>query len=349
MPIGNRRFALYAFSQTMVKYIFGNDQNGRGGCKGRSVMTWPCWELMGEHKILTAVAAALGLALASLALTLWLAPLNSTMPDKVPGSLWGWLLLGAILLLYLLALAILLTYLCQEVARRAAVETQLTEVQERLLSLTSQLCLAEERERRRIAVFLHDNVGQKLAIGSIKLGQLKDAIANQAPLLATLDELRLLFKQIIQDTKSLTFKISSPILYELGLEAAVEWLTEEIQNQHGLVTFFEDDDQPKPLAEDLRVLLFQAVSELLMNVVKHAKAREVQVALRREQNEIRINVHDDGIGFDVAAMRSRWGRKDFGFGLFSIRERLRAFGGAMSITSDYHGTTVTLRAPLQQD
>ena len=176
-----------------------------------------------------------------------------------------------------------------------------------------------------IAVYLHDNISQKLAIASIKLGQLKDAAlaAQSEALVAGLNDIRLLFKQIIQDTKSLTFKISSPILYELGLEAAVEWLTEELQNQHGIPTYFEDDHEPKPLDEDLRVLVFQAVSELLMNVVKHARARHVQVSLGSDKEQLQIEIYDDGVGFNVMDLGSRWGHKDGGFGLFSIRQRSR--------------------------
>lgn len=312
-------------------------------------MTWPCWEQMGERRILAMTGAALGLALASLALLFWLAPWAGTSPPDFSPTDTGLPLIGGLLLCHLVVLALLLTFFCQEVGRRLQAEGQLTEVQDRLRALTSQLCLAEERERRRIAVFLHDNIGQKLAITAIKLGQLREAAGDQPAVLAALDEVRQLFRQIIQDTKSLTFKISSPILYELGLEAALEWLTEELQDQQGLITFFEDDAQSKPLAEEVRVLLFQAVSELLLNVVKHAKARQVQVTIRRDDNQVVISVHDDGVGFDVAAMRSRWGRKDFGFGLFSIRERLRAFGGAMDIRSDYTGTTVTLAAPLRPE
>ncbi len=264
-----------------------------------------------------------------------------------PPGVWA-VLLPAMLGLSLLALAVLLLILCREIRLRGAAQEQLTESQERLRSLTSQLSLAEERERRRIAVYLHDNIGQKLAIAAIKLGQLQEAAqaADSAPLVAGLNEIRLLFKQIIQDTKSLTFKISSPILYELGLEAAVEWLTEELQNQHGIISSFEDDNQPKPLEEDLRVLLFQAVNELLLNVVKHAHARHVQVSIWRDEAEIHISVHDDGVGFNVTAISSRWGRKDGGFGLFSIRERLKAFGGILDVNSDRYGTTITLRAPL---
>lgn len=312
-------------------------------------MNWHFWTHSREKKVLAAGGA---IAIAFLTLLLLLL---YCLQQKMAGAAWipegGWFVfLIATLVFSLFIHLVLLTLFCQEITLRKSAQEQLTEFQERLRSLTSQLSLAEERERRRIAVYLHDNIGQKLAISSIKLGQLKDAAlaAESEPLVAGLNEIRQLFKQIIQDTKSLTFKISSPILYELGLEAAVEWLTEELQNQHGIPTYFEDDNQPKPLDEDLRVLVFQAVNELLLNVIKHARARHVQVSMWRDNGQLHISIHDDGVGFNVDEMSSRWGRKDGGFGLFSIRERLKSFGGNLDVKSNSYGTTITLRAPMQK-
>ena len=215
-------------------------------------MHWRCWEQIRDKRI---IAVGIGGSIIFLAMLLLLIlsvrqRLAGAKDITVDGA---WLFLSVVTLTFcLLILSVLLTLFFQEIKNRKSAEEQLNAFQERLRSLTSQLSLAEERERRRIAVYLHDNIGQKLAISSIKLGQLKDAAltANSEALVAGLNDIRLLFKQIIQDTKSLTFKISSPILYELGLKAAVEWLTEELQDQHGIPTYFEDDHQPKPLDED---------------------------------------------------------------------------------------------------
>jgi len=310
-------------------------------------MNWSRWEQIRDKKALAAGAGAVA-GLAWLIFLIYLLTLRLVGAGEISlRGIWFILLAGLLVFSTLTLLALLITF-GQEISNRQAAEGQLAASQERLRSLTSQLSLAEERERRRIAVYLHDNIGQKLAISSIKLGQLRD-VAQSDALSSGLDEIRQLFKQIIQDTKSLTFKISSPILYELGLEAAVEWLTEELQNQHGIPSYFEDDHQPKPLDEDLRVLIFQAANELLLNVVKHAHARQVQVAVRRAEGQLHLSVYDDGVGFNVAEISSRWGRKDGGFGLFSIRERLQAFGGQLDIKSTCYGTTVTLRAPLQRE
>jgi signal transduction histidine kinase len=313
-------------------------------------MNWQCWKQIRDKKVIAALAVGAIVFLAAMLLLIYLVQQRLAGVEGIAVEGFWFFLSVTTLVFSLLILLILLTLFCQEMTSRKSAEEQLNAFQERLRSLTSQLSLAEERERRRIAVYLHDNIGQKLAISSIKLGQLKDAAlaANSEILVAGLNEIRLLFKQIIQDTKSLTFKISSPILYELGLEAAVEWLTEELQDQHGIPTYFEDDHQSKPLDEDLRVLLFQAVSELLINVVKHARARHVQVSIWRDEEQLHIGIYDDGVGFNVTDTSSRWGRKDGGFGLFSIRERLKAYGGILDVKSTPYGTTITLSAPLQK-
>jgi signal transduction histidine kinase len=313
-------------------------------------MNWRCWERIRDKRVIAALTGVATVFLAAMVVLIY------SLRQRITGAECIdldpiWFDLSTLTLAFSpLILLVVFILFWQEIHSRQSAEEQLNQFQERLRSLTSQLSLAEERERRRIAVYLHDNIGQKLAISSIKLGQLKDVAlaANSESLVAGLNDIRLLFKQIIQDTKSLTFKISSPILYELGLEAAVEWLTEELQDKHGIPTYFEDDHQPKPLDEDLRVLIFQAVSELLMNVVKHARARHVQVSLWRDEQQLYIGIYDDGVGFNVTETSSRWGRKNGGFGLFSIRERLKAYDGLLDVKSTPYGTTVTLSAPLQK-
>jgi PAS domain S-box-containing protein len=235
----------------------------------------------------------------------------------------------------------------RDITPRKQAEKQIRTYQERLRSLASQLSLTEERERRRIALALHDRIGQTLALCKIKLGALRES-ASSTDLVGPLDEIHKLIEGIIRDTRSLTFELSSPILYELGLEAAVEWLAEQIQDQHGILSNFEDDRQPKPLDDDVRVLLFQAVRELLVNVVKHAQARNVKVSMRRDGSDMRLTVEDDGVGFYAVPIGSRWSRSE-GFGLFSIRERLDYLGGHLEVESESgHGTRATLVAPLKR-
>jgi PAS domain S-box-containing protein len=236
----------------------------------------------------------------------------------------------------------------RDITHRKQAEERIRAYQERLRSLASQLSLVEEQERRRLATALHDRIAQTLALSKIKLGVLQEP-QSSTDLAQPLNEICKLLEQAIQDTRSLIFEISSPILYNFGLEAAVEWLTEQTQKRHGILSEFRDDRQPKPLDEDVRVLLFQAVRELLINVAKHAQAQSVKVAIRRDDNDIQIIIEDDGVGFDTFPIGSHWSEIK-GFGLFSIRERLDYLGGQLKIKSEPgHGTQVTLVAPLKRE
>jgi PAS domain S-box-containing protein len=236
--------------------------------------------------------------------------------------------------------------IARDITERKRVEKRLLIHQEQLRSLASELSLTEERERRRIAVELHDRVGQLIAMAKIKLGMLRES-KPFTYLSGPLDEIRALIDQAIQNARSLTFELSPPILHELGFEASVHWLSEQMEEKHGIPAHLEDDLEPKPLDDDIRVVLFTAVRELLANVAKHAQAHKVSVSLRRDSDKIRINVEDDGIGFDTSQTDPHMPRIS-GFGLFSIRERLSHFGGHLEIDSRIGiGTRVNLMAPLK--
>lgn len=236
----------------------------------------------------------------------------------------------------------------QEITERKKAEKRLLSKQKQLRSLASELSLAEERERRRIAVTLHDSIGQTLALSKIKLGELRE-LSSSTDISAILEEIYKLIEVAIQETRSLTVELSPPVLYELGFEAAMEWLIEHVQDKYGILCDFISDRQPKPLDEDVRVILFQATRELMLNVVKHAKASNIKVSFYRIGDQVRIIVEDDGVGFDPVkiGMRANRARR---FGLFSIRERLDYHSGNLQMESNPdQGTRVTMDVPLKHD
>jgi PAS domain S-box-containing protein len=229
-----------------------------------------------------------------------------------------------------------------EITERKESERRILEYQSRLRSLSSELALAEQRERRRIASELHDRIGQSLAMARIKLGGIRRDDFD-----AVLDEVRGLLDQSIQDTRTLTFELSPPILHELGLEPALEWLLERFAARHSFSTSFHGDGLPVELPGDVLGLVFQSVQELLVNVAKHARARTVDITLDRRDDVLRLEVADDGIGA-TPARAPRTGRSPGGFGLFSIRERLEHLGGSFTIDSQPgKGTRAQLRVPLR--
>jgi len=235
-----------------------------------------------------------------------------------------------------------------EQVRRRHAEQKLLEYQKQLKRLATRLTLTEERERRRIAGELHDQVNQSLALAKIKLDTLR-AMPMPEPAEKVLTEIGDTLESVIDDTRSLIFSISSPILHELGFEAAVaEWLNEQVRDKHGIATEFQDDGQPKPLDDDVRVLLFRNVRELLINAIKHASAGKVRVCVRRTDGSIEVTVEDNGIGFDPMEARSM-AAKRAEFGLFSIREGLEELGGRFEIESKPGaGCKATMIVPLKR-
>jgi len=222
-------------------------------------------------------------------------------------------------------------------------QSRLATYQENLQSLAAELTLAEERERRSLALNLHDRIGQGLAVAKLKLESLKHLLPEEHS--ADLEDVSDLIKQIIGETRSLTSEISPPILYELGLQQAIVWLGERVSRQYGLPVEVRCDERLPELTEGVRIMLFRSIQELLVNSAKHARASHATVSLSGDTRAVRALVADDGVGF-AATASSRHPSIASGFGLFSIRERIGHLGGLMEIRSaPGKGTRVLLTVP----
>lgn len=234
-----------------------------------------------------------------------------------------------------------------DITQRKKAENDIRTYQHKLRSLASELTLAEQRERRKIAVDLHDHIAHLLVMCKLKLSALGQRAANSDPPDAeVLDQIKQALDEAIGYTRSLIFRLSPPVLYELGLEAAVEWLAGQYKARRDLIVEVRDDKQPKPLGEDVRAVLFQSIRELLFNVVKHAHASRAIVSLARAESSIRVSVQDTGAGFDPQTLAPD-PRRPGGLGLFNIRERIDLLGGTVEVASVVgRGTRITLTAPL---
>jgi PAS domain S-box-containing protein len=222
-------------------------------------------------------------------------------------------------------------------------EIRLVKYKEKLKSLTVELYKAAENERRRLAVDLHDQMGNRLAFMRMELVnmlQLMDDDNNTEALqklIRTTDDL-------MNEARSMVFQMGSPILYEVGLEAALENTALNFQQNYGINVSFKDDNKVKSLSPEKRVILFQCTNELLTNVVKHAKANNVILTVRMEDNNLFISVEDDGIGFEIEELGISI---NSGFGIFSVRERLESIGGSLSIHSTLgQGSSFIILVPL---
>ncbi|MBU5614118.1 sensor histidine kinase [Geomonas azotofigens] len=233
-------------------------------------------------------------------------------------------------------------HLTQEIEIRKRVEVELLAQQQKLQDMALDLAMAEERERDRIASELHDQVGQRLILAKIKL----DSLASSAPAgECEAEAVGALVQQTIQDIRSLTFQLRPPLLASAGLEAALRWLGEELAADFGLQTEFDDDGKDKTLPYEIRSTVFQAVRELMLNVVKHAGTLQCRVALFRSDGFLVIAVEDDGIG--CGAEQGEAETRGGGFGLANVRQKIQHLGGTFTITKKgAGGTLATITVPL---
>jgi PAS domain S-box-containing protein len=213
-----------------------------------------------------------------------------------------------------------------------------------LRALAGELTLSEQRERRRLARVLHDHLQQLLVAAKFRsaiVARVGDGTTRQAA-----GEIEHLLDECISSARLLTSELSPTVLQEAGLGPGLVWLARWMADRHGLHVDLDIRGSLPPLGEDVKVLLFESVRELLFNAVKHAQVASARVIVSGDPNgDVRITVSDRGRGFDPNALRnaSESGRA---FGLFSIRERLELLGGRMDINSaPGDGSRFTLTTP----
>jgi len=228
-------------------------------------------------------------------------------------------------------------------------EARITERTQQLRALATELNLAEQQERKRLAAELHDHLQHLLVLGKLKIGQGK-RYAPPIPVLAeTMRQVDDVLSDALRYTRTLVADLSPAVLRDHGLIAALKWLGEYMKKLAMTVTVNVPEEQQLALPEDQAVLLFQSVRELLINASKYAGTGAATVTLECGGDLLRIHVRDEGAGFDVNAVTAgpSTGGTSSKFGLFSIRERMMALGGSFDIQSvPGQGTTATLTLPL---
>ncbi len=213
---------------------------------------------------------------------------------------------------------------------------------EQVRQLSSRLAQAEEEERRRIALVLHDDLQQRLAGLAITLSLLwrSPATDKERALQGKADEF---LEGASALTRSLSSELSPPVLVSGDFADVLHWLAETEQKNFHLEVDVEVDGPCSVPDDDLRALLYQTLRELLFNVVKHAGTKHATIRARREAGAVVVEVEDDGEGFDPQAAASKSG----GLGLFSVRERVEMAGGRLAIDSEPgRGTRVTITVPV---
>lgn len=234
-----------------------------------------------------------------------------------------------------------------DITERKQSAEKIANYQKLLKAMSSEISFVEEKQRRQLAEGLHDHVGQLLAASKMQIQAAQQAMGENSAGSKEIARAREMIEDAIKSTRTLTFELSPPVLYSIGLEAAIEQLIDMTPNYYDFECDYRDDGEKRHLDERVRVLLFRAVSELLFNIYKHASATKVDVRTYSQNGNICIEVADNGSGFDASRAIHSGNSTSRGFGLFSIQERLNTYNGSMQIKSEKgSGTVILLTCPI---
>lgn len=220
----------------------------------------------------------------------------------------------------------------ENVTQRQGALEQLRTRTRQLQELAVELTWAEDKERHRLAELLHDDLQQLLVGAKMKLRAASARLDEKETAGQTIAEVSQLLDDSVRKTRSLSHELSSPVLDHGGLIEGLGWLARQMERKFQLRVQIDASPSSEPRSETLRLFLYRAIEEMLLNVVKHAGVRVAGVRLRRSGSRIAAFVVDAGAGFQLSGIRLQGGTGG-GFGLFSIRERVQFLGGRMRISS----------------
>jgi len=234
----------------------------------------------------------------------------------------------------------------RDITKRRRAEEKLKDYSRKLQVLSRRLVEAQETERRNIARELHDEIGQSLTVIQLNLQAMLQS-PGKRPKLSRLNESLEVVDRVLEQVHDISLNLRPLILDDLGLEPALRWFTARQAALVGLQTRFQADPLEQRLNPVIETECFRVAQEALTNVVRHAQAKTISVELRREAGQLDLRVKDDGIGFDVGAVREQAVR-GASLGLLSMEERAALTGGGLEFKSaPKQGTEVHAWFPLK--
>ena len=239
-------------------------------------------------------------------------------------------------------------------AQKERLEERVAKQMKQLKDLSSALTLAEQRERQAISYVLHDELQQQLYGIQMQTHFLMDDAGTQGyeEIQEQAGDIYEALGKAVRKTRTLAVELNPPVLPEGGLEAALVWLAQQMEDEYGLSVDVQAEASLAVPSEEMRILLVRTVRELLFNIVKHAEVNQAEVRLSCAENDfVQIDVIDQGVGFCASCAEDENKTGDptvSGFGLYSVRERLRLFGGELEIASNRGaGTRATILIPAK--
>ncbi|MDR3699785.1 MAG: histidine kinase [Candidatus Sulfopaludibacter sp.] len=254
------------------------------------------------------------------------------------------LLTALLTVLFGMALAFLAIGRVQALERESELRfRQVVLAREELHKLSARIVSAQEEERRNLSRELHDEVGQSMSALLVELGNLDSMLPpGNASAHEQLQRVRKLAETNVGVVRNMALLLRPSMLDDLGLVPALKWQAREVARRTGMKVRVDAEDVSDDLPDQYRTCIYRVVQEALHNATRHSKARHIRVTVRREPAGVHAEIQDDGAGFPS--------RREKGMGILGMEERVRHLGGEFHVESEPgHGTSVSIRLPLQQD
>jgi signal transduction histidine kinase len=211
--------------------------------------------------------------------------------------------------------------------------------------LSIELSKSEESQRRHLASQLHESVSQDLFATQLKLSRLEQAIGDPEHS-RQLEDVKKQIVKSIKDIRGITYDLSPPVLYDLGLKEAVESLAKSIESKYRFPVKARFNGTLENINDEIKIITYRVIKEIVQNSIKHARASFVDIIIDNKNNVLLVDIKDNGVGFDVDVMTGSQ-KTSHGFGLFDVREKINHLGGQVTIYSKPgSGTRINLSIPL---
>ncbi|WP_298779718.1 PAS domain-containing protein [uncultured Polaribacter sp.] len=225
-------------------------------------------------------------------------------------------------------------------------QKEIQEYQSSLQKMTTEMTLIEEKQKKEIASNIHDHLSQSLVISKMKINELK-----KKPELDTINK-DLLFvekhiSEVLEKSRRITYELSPPVLYQLGIIDALNWLLEDVEATHKIKCRVNTNVSVIKLSDITSILVYRSIQELVKNILKYANATLIKLDITKNKLGVNIVLTDDGVGFNTTKLKNYKGHSGSGFGLFAVKERVRNIQGKFTIKSKINiGTSVNIFIPI---
>jgi len=236
----------------------------------------------------------------------------------------------------------------RDITQWVLAKQEIEEYQTSLQKLTTEMTLIEEKQKQEIATNIHDHLSQSLVISKMKINELK----KESKLKFIEEDLKFIethISEALENSRKITYELSPPVLYQLGIIEALNWLFDNVETKHKIACVVNSNVDGIYLDEVKSILLYRSIQEVLTNAIKYANASLITLDLDKNKLGLDILITDNGVGFDTSILNNLHNRSGSGFGLFSVQERIRNIQGEISIKSKINiGTTVNFFIPLSE-